>query len=63
METRDDDTLVLVYYEWLERDETCFDMSVIKMFDVTNLKPGSITVYDCWDPSRMSREFFKDLSD
>jgi len=63
METRDDDTLVLVYYEWLERDETCFDMSVIKMFDVTNLKPGSIAVYDCWDPSRKSREFFKNLSD
>lgn len=63
METRDDDTLVLVYYEGLERAETCFEMSVIKMFDVTNLKPGSIRVNDCWDPSRMSREFFKNLSD
>lgn len=63
METRDDETLVLVYFDRLERDETCFDVSVIKMFEVTNLKPGSIAVYDCWDPSKTSREFFKNLSE
>lgn len=47
---------VTFYVDEFTRRETCFDFRVIRQVDVENVKPGTVKVYDYYQPEYFSTQ-------
>lgn len=67
VETKDQDTVIVLYYDKMETKEYCTEVSAIRTHFVSNQKPVPVTVYDYYDQTRRARVFYEpppaDLAD
>uniref|UniRef100_A0A336LNM3 CD109 antigen n=1 Tax=Culicoides sonorensis TaxID=179676 RepID=A0A336LNM3_CULSO len=59
VETKDGDTNVILYFDNLERKETCPTIRAFRTHKVAKQKPAAVVVYDYYDNSRQARMFYK----
>ncbi|XP_034235917.1 pregnancy zone protein-like isoform X2 [Thrips palmi] len=67
VETKDQDTVLVLYFDKMETKEYCVEVSAIRTHLVSNQKPVPVTVYDYYDQTRRARVFYEppaaDLAD
>lgn len=49
VETKDDDSVVVVYFDHLERREVCPTLDAFRTQRVANQIPAAVTLYDYYD--------------
>ncbi|XP_063696587.1 CD109 antigen-like isoform X3 [Culicoides brevitarsis] len=59
VETKDGDTNVVLYFDNLERKETCPTIRAFRTHKVAKQKPAAVVVYDYYDNSRQARMFYQ----
>ncbi|XP_013104374.2 CD109 antigen isoform X1 [Stomoxys calcitrans] len=60
VETKNDDTVVVVYFDSLVAGEpTCFDVSADKSHEVDALKPAAITIYDYYNAEQRATIYYE----
>ncbi|KAE8748691.1 Thioester-containing protein [Frankliniella occidentalis] len=59
VETKDQDTVIVLYFDKMETKDYCVDVSAIRTHLVSNQKPVPVTVYDYYDQSRRARVFYE----
>lgn len=52
VETKDDDTVVVMYFDGLSKTEICPTLNAFRTHKVANQKPAPVTVYDYYDNSK-----------
>ncbi|XP_037031071.1 CD109 antigen-like [Bradysia coprophila] len=58
LETRNDDTQIILYFEHLTTVQICPQIKAIRTHKVAHQKPAAIVVYDYYDTARKSRVFY-----
>ncbi|XP_015369821.1 PREDICTED: CD109 antigen-like isoform X2 [Diuraphis noxia] len=58
IETKDGDTVVMLYFDKMMAKEYCPTISAFQTHKVANQKPVPVTVYDYYDQSRRARVFY-----
>ncbi|KAG4076179.1 hypothetical protein HA402_014728 [Bradysia odoriphaga] len=58
VETRNDDTQIVLYFERLTTVKICPQVKAIRTHKVAHQKPAAIVVYDYYDTTRKSRVFY-----
>ncbi|KAG4077250.1 hypothetical protein HA402_009879 [Bradysia odoriphaga] len=58
LETRNDDTQIVLYFEHLTAVKICPQIKAIRTHKVAHQKPAAIVVYDYYDTTRKSRVFY-----
>ncbi|KAJ6649478.1 CD109 antigen [Pseudolycoriella hygida] len=58
LETRNDDTQIVLYFERLTTEKLCSPVKAIRSHKVAHQKPAAIAVYDYYDTTRKSRVFY-----
>jgi CD109 antigen len=58
LETRNDDTQIVLYFEHLTTVKVCPQIKAIRTHKVAHQKPVAIVVYDYYDTTRKSRVFY-----
>ncbi|XP_027843967.2 CD109 antigen-like isoform X1 [Aphis gossypii] len=61
VETKDGDTVVMLYFDKMMAEEYCPTISAFQTHKVANQKPVPVTVYDYYDQSRRARVFYSPL--
>ncbi|XP_034230056.1 pregnancy zone protein-like isoform X2 [Thrips palmi] len=59
VETKDQDTVIVLYFDKMETKEYCAEVSAIRTHVVSNQKPVPVTVYDYYDQTRRARVFYE----
>ncbi|KAK3909558.1 CD109 antigen [Frankliniella fusca] len=59
VETKDQDTVIVLYFDKMETKEYCTDVSAVRTHFVSNQKPVPVTAYDYYDQSRRARVFYE----
>uniref|UniRef100_A0A2H8TEP0 TEP1-F n=1 Tax=Melanaphis sacchari TaxID=742174 RepID=A0A2H8TEP0_9HEMI len=59
VETKDGDTVVMLYFDKMMAQEYCPTISAFQTHKVANQKPVPVTVYDYYDQSRRARVFYE----
>ncbi|CAK9821472.1 CD109 antigen [Anthophora retusa] len=59
VETKNGDTLVVLYFDEMNRQEYCPTVSAFRTHKVAKQKPVPVTVYDYYDSSRRARVFYE----
>uniref|UniRef100_A0A1S4J5E3 CD109 antigen n=1 Tax=Culex quinquefasciatus TaxID=7176 RepID=A0A1S4J5E3_CULQU len=58
MELKDGDTIVVLYFDSLDRNELCPTISAFRTHKVAKQKPAPVVIYDYYDNSRIARQFY-----
>ncbi|XP_034249704.1 alpha-1-macroglobulin-like isoform X2 [Thrips palmi] len=58
VETKDQDTAVVLYFDKMDTEEYCVEIAAIRTHLVSNQKPVPVTVYDYYDQTRRARVFY-----
>lgn len=56
-ETKNSDTIAIVYFENIGRNELKISIRGVQAIEVNDLKPASITVYDYYDSCECKKNF------
>ncbi|XP_031828991.1 thioester-containing protein 1 allele R1 isoform X2 [Nomia melanderi] len=59
VETKDGDTVVILYFDEMDRQEYCPTVSAFRTHKVAKQKPVPVTIYDYYDSSRKARAFYE----
>ncbi|XP_055641122.1 thioester-containing protein 1 allele R1-like isoform X6 [Toxorhynchites rutilus septentrionalis] len=59
VELKDDDTIVVLYFDSLDRNELCPTISAFRTHKVAKQKPAPVVIYDYYDNSRIARQFYE----
>nr|XP_033333659.1 complement C4-like [Megalopta genalis] len=59
VETKDGDTVVILYFDKMDRREYCPTVSAFRTHKVAKQKPVPVTIYDYYDSSRKARVFYE----
>ncbi|XP_078044261.1 thioester-containing protein 1 allele R1 isoform X3 [Augochlora pura] len=59
VETKDGDTVVILYFDKMDRREYCPTVSAFRTHKVAKQKPVPVTIYDYYDSSRRARVFYE----
>nr|CAD7424613.1 unnamed protein product [Timema monikensis] len=59
VETKDGDTVLLLYFDKMTRQEYCPTVSAFRTHKVAKQKPVPVTIYDYYDSSRRARVFYE----
>ncbi|XP_076646328.1 thioester-containing protein 1 allele R1 isoform X2 [Halictus rubicundus] len=59
VETKEGDTVVILYFDKMDRREYCPTVSAFRTHKVAKQKPVPVTVYDYYDSSRKARVFYE----
>lgn len=60
VETKDADTVIVLYFDYLEAKELCPTINAYRTHKVANQKPVAVKVYDYYDDSKLKRTIFLD---
>ncbi|XP_053692791.1 thioester-containing protein 1 allele R1-like isoform X3 [Sabethes cyaneus] len=58
VELKDGDTVVVLYFDSLDRKELCPTVSAFRTHKVAKQKPAPVIIYDYYDNSRIARQFY-----
>uniref|UniRef100_A0A2M4A166 CD109 antigen n=2 Tax=Anopheles triannulatus TaxID=58253 RepID=A0A2M4A166_9DIPT len=58
VETKDADTVVVLYFDSLDQRELCPTVSAFRTHKVAKQKPAPVVIYDYYDNSRIARQFY-----
>lgn len=58
VELKDGDTIVVLYFDSLDRNELCPTISAFRTHKVAKQKPAPVIIYDYYDNSRVARQFY-----
>ncbi|BET03017.1 thioester-containing protein [Nesidiocoris tenuis] len=58
VETKDDDTIVVLYFDNVTKEKLCASISADRTFKVAKQRPVPVTIYDYYDTSRRATEFY-----
>ncbi|XP_055540110.1 thioester-containing protein 1 allele R1-like isoform X6 [Wyeomyia smithii] len=58
VELKDGDTIVVLYFDSLDRKELCPTISAFRTHKVAKQKPAPVVIYDYYDNSRIARQFY-----
>ncbi|XP_065072649.1 thioester-containing protein 1 allele S3-like isoform X6 [Ochlerotatus camptorhynchus] len=58
VELKDGDTIVVMYFDSLDRNELCPTVSAFRTHKVAKQKPAPVVIYDYYDNSRIARQFY-----
>ncbi|XP_021702194.1 CD109 antigen isoform X3 [Aedes aegypti] len=58
VELKDGDTVVVMYFDSLDRNELCPTVSAFRTHKVAKQKPAPVVIYDYYDNSRIARQFY-----
>ncbi|XP_058450670.1 thioester-containing protein 1 allele R1-like isoform X2 [Malaya genurostris] len=58
VELKDGDTVVVLYFDSLDRKELCPTISAFRTHKVAKQKPAPVVIYDYYDNSRIARQFY-----
>ncbi|XP_058816280.1 thioester-containing protein 1 allele R1-like, partial [Topomyia yanbarensis] len=58
VELKDGDTIVVLYFDSLDRKEICPTVSAFRTHKVAKQKPAPVVIYDYYDNSRIARQFY-----
>ncbi|XP_038106491.1 CD109 antigen isoform X3 [Culex quinquefasciatus] len=58
VELKDGDTIVVLYFDSLDRNELCPTISAFRTHKVAKQKPAPVVIYDYYDNSRIARQFY-----
>nr|CAD7195115.1 unnamed protein product [Timema douglasi] len=59
VETKDGDTVLMLYFDKMTRQEYCPTVSAFRTHKVAKQKPVPVTIYDYYDSSRRARVFYE----
>lgn len=59
VETKNGDTVVILYFDEMNRQEYCPTVSAFRTHKVAKQKPVSVSIYDYYDSSRRARVFYE----
>lgn len=59
VETKDGDTIVVLYFDKMDRHEYCPTISAFRTHKVAKQKPVPVSIYDYYDSSRRARVFYE----
>ncbi|XP_006620960.1 CD109 antigen-like isoform X1 [Apis dorsata] len=59
VETKNGDTIVILYFDEMSRQEYCPTVSAFRTHKVAKQKPVPVTIYDYYDSSRRARVFYE----
>ncbi|XP_031630826.1 CD109 antigen-like isoform X2 [Contarinia nasturtii] len=59
VETKNGDTIVVIYFDHLTRKELCPTLDAFRTQKVAKQRPAAVTIYDYYDNSRRARQFYK----
>ncbi|GLG95490.1 uncharacterized protein GBIM_02438 [Gryllus bimaculatus] len=59
VETKDGDTVVMMYFDKMMKEEFCPTVSAYRTHKVAKQKPVPVTIYDYYDSSRRARMFYE----
>lgn len=59
VETKNGDTVVVLYFDKMTRQEYCPTVSAFRTHKVAKQKPVPVTIYDYYDSSRRARAFYE----
>ncbi|XP_069677480.1 CD109 antigen-like isoform X2 [Periplaneta americana] len=59
VETKDGDTVVMMYFDKMTKQEYCPTVSAFRTHKVAKQKPVPVTIYDYYDQSRRARVFYE----
>ncbi|KAK9304587.1 hypothetical protein QLX08_004027 [Tetragonisca angustula] len=59
VETKNGDTVVILYFDEMNREEYCPTVSAFRTHKVAKQKPVPVTIYDYYDSSRRARVFYE----
>ncbi|XP_068084683.1 CD109 antigen isoform X2 [Anabrus simplex] len=59
VETKEGDTVVMLYFDKMMREEFCPTVSAFRTHKVAKQKPVPVTIYDYYDSSRRARQFYE----
>ncbi|KAI8125140.1 CD109 antigen [Lucilia cuprina] len=59
VETQKRNTVVIIYFDYLDRREVCPTLHAYKVVKVTNHKPVPVIMYDYYDNVRRARQFYR----
>uniref|UniRef100_A0A1A9W1S3 TEP1-F n=1 Tax=Glossina brevipalpis TaxID=37001 RepID=A0A1A9W1S3_9MUSC len=59
VETQKRNTVVIIYFDYLDRREVCPTLHAYKTVKVTNHKPVPVIMYDYYDNVRRARQFYR----
>ncbi|XP_050479205.1 thioester-containing protein 1 allele R1-like isoform X2 [Bombus huntii] len=59
VETKNGDTVVILYFDEMSRQEYCPTVSAFRTHKVAKQKPVPVTIYDYYDSSRRARVFYE----
>ncbi|XP_037957339.1 pregnancy zone protein [Teleopsis dalmanni] len=63
IETKKDDTVIVVYFESLHKsEEQCVPVEAVKAFPVALQKPATIVLYDYYDTSKKATDYYESKS-
>ncbi|XP_071630313.1 thioester-containing protein 1 allele R1-like [Temnothorax longispinosus] len=63
VETRNGDTMVVLYFDKMVKEEYCPTESAFRTHKVAKQKPVPVSVYDYYDSSRRARAFYEPRKD
>uniref|UniRef100_A0A0A9YF98 CD109 antigen n=4 Tax=Lygus hesperus TaxID=30085 RepID=A0A0A9YF98_LYGHE len=61
VETKDDDTVVILYFDKVTSESMCPVISAYKSFKIAKQRPVPVTIYDYYDNSRRATEFYSPM--
>ncbi|XP_073826156.1 thioester-containing protein 3 [Musca autumnalis] len=59
VETQKRNTVVIIYFDYLDRREVCPTLHAYKVVKVTNHRPVPVIMYDYYDNVRRARQFYR----
>ncbi|XP_055599424.1 thioester-containing protein 1 allele R1-like isoform X7 [Uranotaenia lowii] len=59
VELKDGDTIVVLYFDSLDRNELCPTISAFRTHKVAKQKPAPVMIYDYYDNTRIARQFYE----
>ncbi|XP_012136997.1 thioester-containing protein 1 allele R1 isoform X2 [Megachile rotundata] len=59
VETKNGDTMVILYFDEMNRQEYCPTVSAFRTHKVAKQKPVAVSIYDYYDSSRRARVFYE----
>lgn len=59
VDTKNDETVVIIYFEYLAVNKTCVDIKAFRSHNVAEQKPSAVTVYDYYDSCKFLASFLQ----
>lgn len=59
VQTQNGDTIIIIYFEYLDASQTCIEVDATLTTNVADQKPSSITIVDYYDTTRKASIFYE----